>query len=112
MLPSDEVARVLADASRDRLSGRCACGRSVNARQVMTQQQLSPEGLLARFFGKHMLSAYANAVGESPRGNPAVLAARISSHWQRVGVCVCVCDVLLRTCGMSAWPHNDHRCWC
>ena len=60
--------------------------RTDGARQVMTQQHLSPEALLARFFGKQTLSAYAHAVGKSPRGGSAVLAARISSHWQRVGV--------------------------
>eukprot|EP00976_Prorocentrum_cordatum_P024892 506298-Prorocentrum_minimum.AAC.4 len=54
----------------------------VNGVQVMNQQNLNPEGLLARFFSMQMLSAYAKELGKSPKGNTAVLAARISSHWQ------------------------------
>mmetsp|Transcript_15323 Transcript_15323/g.25871 ORF Transcript_15323/g.25871 Transcript_15323/m.25871 type:complete len:247 (+) Transcript_15323:359-1099(+) len=54
--------------------------------EVMNQQNLNAEGLLARFFNVSMLRAYAKAAGKSPNGSTAVLAARISAHWQKASI--------------------------
>ena len=52
---------------------------------VMQQQQLSAESFLGRFFNVSLLSAHADVLGKSAKGNEATLAARIAREWQRPG---------------------------
>jgi hypothetical protein len=50
---------------------------------VLAVNSLSAEGLLAQWFSAPLLSAYASAIGKSPKGNEIALAARIAAAWAR-----------------------------
>lgn len=50
---------------------------------VLAVNSLSAEGLLAQWFSAALLSAYASAIGKSPKGNEITLAARIAAAWAR-----------------------------